>query len=280
MTKSVTLFNANSLESFAVAFLEKEKGQLEDELVEGNLFDFVHQVKVGKVSLNQGDHIKIVSPMRKTAKVQEQYQYLSSLGVTVQDLDTLSILDNGNLDITSPRWILYTLASPSLFGLFDERLFSPELIRHITKLEAMSQILKVFGYKVLAQELTPDFELDGYYEGADYLCRQAEGNKYPIKYFKEKTTKQEAVLLNSSYYYASLAEVILNSYKAGEPRFLLNPVPSGKNLIIFVSYLAGSAKIKATDLPDGIQYIVREGNSDYMILPEVTVPEVVTAILE
>ncbi|QBJ03647.1 hypothetical protein HWC09_gp072 [Lactobacillus phage 3-521] len=279
MFKSMILFNSKSLLSFAVAFLQKEHSQLKDDLVEGNLFSFVQQVKMGKVPVNAGDTLKIVSPMRKTDRVQEQYQYLQSKGVTVQDISTEETLEIGVSGKCSCIWVLLQMYYQRYSNLFNNPLYSHDILKRFADLETMNQILQVFGYRVLVKALSPSFELSMYLEGAMYQYSQIVQGKYPLRYFKEKTTGQRAVLLDEKYPYASLGELVKNSTD-GHPDIIMTPTVSYKNILIFVSYLDTLTKIKADALPEGVQYIVRKGNNDYMVLPDVTVPEVVTTILD
>ena len=277
MAKSTILFNSKSLLSFAVAFLQKEHSQLNDDLVEGNLFSFVQQVKMGKISVNAGDTLKIVSPMRKTARVQEQYQYLQSKGVIIQDISTEETLETGGAG--ECIWVLLQMYHQNYFNLFNNPPYLKDILKWFADLETMNQVLQVFGYRVLVKALSPSFKLSTYLEGATYQYSQIVQGKYPLRYFKEKTTGQRAVLLDEKYPYASLGELVKNSIN-GHPDMIMTPTVSYKNILIFVSYLDSLTKIKADALPEGVQYIVREGNNDYMVLPDVTVPEVVTAILE
>lgn len=279
MSKSMILFNSKSLLSFAVAFLQKEHSQLKDDLVEGNLFSFVQQIKMGKIAVNVGDTLKVVSPMRKTARVQEQYQYLEGKGMNVQDISTEDTLKSGRAEKGSCIWVLLQMYYQNYATLFNNALDSQDTIKRFADLETMNQILQVFGYPVLVQALSPNFELSTYLEGATYQYSQIVQVKYPLRYFKEKTTGQRAVILDEKYPYASLGELVKNSIN-GHPDMIMTPTVSYKNILIFVSYLDALTKIKADALPEGVQYIVREGNNDYMVLPDVTVPEVVTAILE
>lgn len=273
------LFNSKSLLSFAVAFLQKEHSQLKDDLVEGNLFSFVQQVKMGKISVNAGDTLKIVSPMRKTDRVQEQYQYLQGKGVITQDISTEETLETSVTGECSCIWVLLQMYYQRYSKLFNNPLYSHNILKRFADLETMNQILQVFGYRVLVKALSPNFELGMYLEGAMYQYSQIVQGKYPLRYFKEKTTGQRAVILDEKYPYASLGELVKNSTD-GYPDMIMTPTVSYKNILIFVSYLDSLTKIKADALPEGVQYIVREGNNDYMVLPDVTVPEVVTAILE
>lgn len=279
MHKSMILFNSKSLLSFAVAFLQKEHSQLKDDLVEGNLFSFVQQVKMGKIAINVGDTLKVISPMRKTDKVQEQYQYLQGKGVIVQDISTEETLETDGVGKCNCIWVLLQMYHQNYSNLFNNPLYSQDIVKRFADLETMNQVLQVFGYRVLVKALSPGFELNTYLEGATYQYSQIVQGKYPLRYFKEKTTGKRAVLLDEKYPYASLGELVNNS-TVGYPDIIMTPTVSYKNILVFVSYLDTLTKIKADALPEGVQYIVRKGNNDYLVLPDVTVPEVVTAILE